>query len=121
LFGVLAIVLAAGGIYGVLACSVAQRQRELGVRIALGAGRRNIFTLIIGQGLRLTLLGIGLGLAASLAATRVLVTLLYGVPPIDPMTWLAVAALLSSVALLACWLPARRAARVNPIEALRAE
>jgi len=121
LFGMLALVLTAVGLYGVIALSVSQRTRELGIRIALGAQQSNVLALVLGQGMRLVLVGIGAGLLASLGLTRVMRNLLYGVTPNDPLTLAAVACLLIGVALLACWLPARRAARVDPMAALRSE
>jgi len=121
LFGLLALVLTAVGLYGVVALSVSQRTRELGIRIALGAQKRAMLALVLGQGMRLVLTGIGAGLLASLALTRVMRTLLYEVTPTDPLTLTAVAVLLVLVALLACWLPARRAAGVDPMVALRNE
>ncbi|MCW5558262.1 MAG: ABC transporter permease, partial [Verrucomicrobiae bacterium] len=121
LFGALALFLAACGLYGVLACSVVQRRREIGVRLALGAQRRDVLALVLREGMRLVLIGLGTGLLVSLALTRVLRRLLYGVTPTDPLTLAGVAALLVAVALLACWLPARRAAKVDPMEALRTE
>jgi len=121
LFGALALLLAAFGIYGVLAFSVVQRRREIGVRMALGAQKRNVLSLIIGQGLKLVLLGAVIGIGAALALTRVIQSLLYGVTPTDPLTFAVVSGLLVVVALLACWLPASRASRVEPMEALRYE
>jgi putative ABC transport system permease protein len=121
LFGVLALLLAACGIYGVLAYTVTQRQREIGVRMALGAQRGNVLLLVLGQGFKLVLLGGGLGLALALALVRVIRTLLYGVEPTDPFTFAGATLLLAAVALLACWLPARRAAKINPMVALRYE
>lgn len=121
LFGLLALVLTAVGLYGVIALSVGQRTRELGIRIALGAQQCNVLALVLGQGMRLVLLGIGAGLLASLGLTRVMRNLLYGVTPTDPLTLAAVACLLVCVAVMACWVPARRAARVDPMVALRAE
>jgi putative ABC transport system permease protein len=121
LFAGLALVLASVGIYGVIAYGVAQRTQEFGIRIALGASRRDVLGLVLGQGTRLTLLGIGLGIIASLLVTRLLATLLYGVSPTDPFTFGAVALLLAFVALLACYIPARRATRVDPMVALRYE
>jgi putative ABC transport system permease protein len=121
LFGALALLLAACGIYGVLAYAVAQRRREIGIRMALGAQRRNVLSLVIGQGMKLVLAGAAIGVAGALALTRVIRSLLYGITPTDPLTFAAVALLLVAAALLACWLPARRAAHVEPMEALRYE
>jgi len=116
-----AALLAALGLYGVLAYSVSQRRREIGIRLALGARRRDVLSLVVGQGMRLALAGIGLGLAAALGFSRVLQTLLFEIKPTDSATFAGVAAVLGLVALLACWLPARRAARVDPVVALRTE
>jgi len=121
LFGAAALFLAAGGVYGVLAYGVAQRQREIGIRMALGAAQGRILSLMVGQGLRLVLAGLFVGMLASLALTRVLRNLLYEVQPYDPSTFLGVPLLLALVALAACWLPARRAAGLDPMEALRHE
>ncbi|MCW5556697.1 MAG: ABC transporter permease [Verrucomicrobiae bacterium] len=120
-FSAFALLLACLGIYGLLAFRVAQRTREIGVRVALGATLRDIVTLVLRQGLALVVVGGALGLGVALLATRFLTTLLYGVTPADPVTFMAVMAMLVAVALLACWLPARRAARVDPMEALRTE
>ena len=114
-----ALVLAAIGIYGLLAFSVALRSREIGVRSALGAQRHDIARLIVGEGLRMTGVGIVLGLAVAFIVTRSLETLLFQIEPRDPLTFLGIALLLIVVALAACYVPARRAARVDPIIALR--
>ena len=121
IFGVMALAMAAVGTYAVMAYSVAERTRELGVRIALGAQSTDILKLVLRRGLLLTLLGIGLGFAFALALTRALAQLLYGVTATDALTFAGVAALLATVALLACWIPARRATKVDPIAALRSE
>ena len=120
-FAVAALLLSVAGIYGVLAGSVAERTREIGVRSALGATPRDIVGLVVGQGGRLSALGIILGLAGSLALTRYLRTLLFGIGPNDPATLVGVAALLVLVTLLACLIPAIRAARVDPSRALQSE
>jgi putative ABC transport system permease protein len=120
-FGLIALVLAATGIYGVLSGSVTERTRELGVRSALGAPRISIVRLVIGQGMTLTIVGIGLGLVGAAAATRVIATMLFGVSRLDPLTYLGVTALLAIVVAIACSLPAWRAARIDPIVALRYE
>jgi putative ABC transport system permease protein len=116
-----ALLLSALGLYGVLAYTVNQRTREIGIRMALGAQPRAVLGLVIGEGMRLALLGIILGEAGAFALTRVLQRLLYEIKPTDPLTFVAVTALLAFVAFLACWLPARRAARVDPMVALRCE
>jgi putative ABC transport system permease protein len=120
-FGILALVLASVGIYGVISCAVAQRTREFGIRMALGAQPAGVFGMILGQGIRLAGLGIFLGLAASAVITRVMASLLFGVQPIDPLTFVAVPLLLIGVVIAACYLPARQAMRVDPMVALRHE
>jgi len=116
-----ALLLAALGLYGVLSFAVAQRRREMGVRIALGARKSHVLSLVIRQGMKLALAGLSLGLILALALAQTLRSLVYEVKPADPLTFAAVALLLLATALLACWLPARRAARIDPITALRAE
>ena len=120
-FGLLATLLTALGLYGVLAFSVAQRTREIGIRVALGAQARDVFKLIIGQGMLLVAIGVGLGLGASYALTRLIASLLFGVTPTNAMTFVVVPAGLALVALVACYLPARRATKVDPLVALRYE
>jgi predicted permease len=120
-FGLLALVLAGVGLYGVIAYGVRQRTREIGIRLALGARPEDVGRMILGQGAKLALVGVGIGLAASLGAARLVRSLLFGVGTTDPVTFVVVTALLVGVALLACYVPARRAMRVNPIDALRHE
>ena len=120
-FSIVALLLSTIGIYGVLATSVAERTREIGVRSALGATRGSILALIVRQGLSLTLIGAAIGVAGGMLASRALVTLLFNTSRFDPITYVGVVALLLSIALLACWIPARRAARVDPSVALRGE
>ena len=120
-FAALALLLSAVGIYGVLAAAVTQRTREIGVRMALGAKRRDVLAMIVGQGMSLVGFGMGAGLIGSLALTRVLSGLLYPVSATDPFAFAGAAILLGSVALLACGLPAYQASRVEPMAALRVE
>jgi ABC-type antimicrobial peptide transport system permease subunit len=121
LFGVLGLVLTCIGLYGLLSYEVARRTRELGIRTALGARRRDVLQLVLRQGLALVILGAAGGVGVAMAATRLLASLLYGVHPNDPLTVAAVAVLLMAVGAIACFLPARRATRVDPMVALRYE
>jgi putative ABC transport system permease protein len=120
-FAAMAMVLASIGLFGVMSYMVTQRSRELGLRIALGADTRAVLGLVLGKGARLALLGVAIGLAASLAVTRVMATMLFHVSATDPITFAAISLLLIGVALVASYLPARRATKVDPIVALRAE
>jgi putative ABC transport system permease protein len=119
IFAIVALALAAVGIYGVIAYAVSQRTREIGIRIALGARKRHIFRLVVGHGMILSMIGVAIGVAASLMLTRYLSSLLYDVSSTDPVTFTSVVLILITVALLACSIPARRATRVDPMNALR--
>jgi predicted permease len=121
LFAVIALLLASGGIYGVMSYTVAQRTSEIGIRVALGAQKRDVLRMIVRQGMSLAGIGIVLGLAAAIAATRLMLSLLFGVGAIDPLTFIAIASLLALAALAACWIPAWRATKVDPMIALRCE
>ena len=121
LFGLAALLLAALGIYGVIAYAVSQQQREIGIRIALGARPGSVVRMVLADGLRLTLVGVACGVVGALATTRLLAGLLFGVGASDPVTFGGIVAVLALVALAACWIPARRAAKVSPLVALRSE
>jgi putative ABC transport system permease protein len=121
IFGAVALVLGATGIYGLMACSVEQRTQEMGIRMALGADRSVIRRLVIWQGMRLTLVGMAMGIAAAFGLARLIASFLFGVKPWDLEVFVSVPLILSSVALLAIWLPARRASKLDPMQALRTE
>jgi putative ABC transport system permease protein len=121
LFGLVTLALVSAGIYGIVSYAVAQRTQEIGIRVALGAQGRDVLKLVLGQGLKLAVVGVGIGLAAAFGVTRLMKNLLYCVSALDPLTFVAVALLLVDVALLACYLPARRATKVDPMVALRHE
>ncbi len=120
-FGLLALVLAAVGIYGVVAFATRQRAREIGIRMALGAQKGDVLKLVVGQGLKLTLIGIAVGIASALVLSRMLGSMLYGVQSADALTFIAVSLILTGVALVACYIPARRATKIDPMAALRYE
>jgi predicted permease len=121
IFGFVGLLLAAVGLYGVMSYSVSRRTREIGIRMALGAQAGGVQRLIVGQGMLLTLIAVALGLAAAWAVAKFATSILYGVPPHDSVTFTAVPVFLAAVAFLACWIPSRRAARVDPVRALRYE
>jgi putative ABC transport system permease protein len=121
LFAAVALLLAGVGIYGVISYGASQRTRELGVRMALGAQSKDVLLLVLGQGLKLALSGVLLGVAGALALTRLVKTFLFGVSATDPLTFAAIALLIMAVSLLACWIPGRRATKIDPMVALRYE
>ena len=120
-FGLVALSLAAVGIYGIMSYAVKRRTREIGIRMALGGAPRDVLLLVVGQGMKLAGLGLVLGIAAALATTRFMKELLFGIEPTDPLTFITIGLLLVAVALIASWLPARRAVRTDPTAALRSE
>jgi ABC-type antimicrobial peptide transport system permease subunit len=119
--GIVAMLLAAIGLYGLTAYTVTRRTREIGIRIAMGASRADVLRMVLRQGMSLVALGSAIGLILAAASTRALVRLLHGVPPLDPITFAAATLLLGAIGVLACYVPARRAVRINAVEALRYE
>jgi len=121
LFAAVAAALAAAGLYGVISYSINQRTQEIGLRMALGAETRDVLRLVIGEGFKLTVVGLGLGITAAFGLSRLIAAQLFGVKATDPLTYIGVTLLLAVVGIIACYLPARRAARVDPMVALRHE
>jgi len=121
IFGLLALLLAMIGLYGTIAYAVTRRTHEIGIRMALGAKPTNVLGMVLRQGITLTLIGVAFGVVATFGATRLISSMIFGVSPYDPLTFVAVAAILTIVALLACCIPARRAMKVDPMVALRYE
>lgn len=117
-FAVVALVLSAIGIYGVLAYLVTTRRKEIGIRLALGSSAREVFGMILRQGAAIVALGLAVGLAGAFALRSAIASQLHGIEPLDPAVWISVVAVLATVALIACWIPARRATRVDPVVAL---
>ena len=120
-FAATALFLAAVGIYGVVAYSVSQRTREIGVRLAIGAERRDVLALVVGGGMKLAAVGVAIGLAGALGLTQLITTMLYNVTPFDPLSYAVTASVLLTIAAIACYVPARRAMNVDPMVALRCE